>query len=149
MKIRKYLVDNNYVETVISLAPNLFFGTSIAVNILVLSKHKTDTNTQFIDASGADFFKKETNNNILSDDHIQQIMDIFDNKDDVEYVSKRVDHDAIADNDYNLSVSSYVEAKDTREKIDIVELNAELKTTVEKIDGLRRDIDNIVAEIEV
>jgi len=149
MKIRKYLVDNNYVETVISLAPNLFFGTSIAVNILVLSKHKTDTQTQFIDASGADFFKKETNNNILSDDHIQQIMDIFDNKDDVEYVSKRVDHDAIADNDYNLSVSSYVEAKDTREKIDIVELNAELKTTVEKIDGLRRDIDNIVAEIEV
>jgi type I restriction enzyme M protein len=148
MKIRKYLVDNNYVETVISLAPNLFFGTSIAVNILVLSKHKTDTNTQFIDASGADFFKKETNNNILSDDHIQQIMDIFDNKDDVEYVSTRVDHDAISDNDYNLSVSSYVEAKDTREKIDIVELNAELKTTVGKIDKLRLDIDDIVAEIE-
>jgi len=148
MKIRKYLVDNNYVETVISLAPNLFFGTSIAVNILVLSKHKTDTQTQFIDASGEDFFKKVTNNNILSDDHIQQIMDVFDQNDDVEYVSKRVDHDAIADNDYNLSVSSYVEAKDTREKIDIVELNAELKTTVEKIDGLRRDIDDIVAEIE-
>ena len=149
MKIRKYLVDNNYVETVISLAPNLFFGTSIAVNILVLSKHKTDTNTQFIDASGEDFFKKETNNNILSDDHIQQIMDIFDQIDDVEYVSKRVDHDAIAVKDYNLSVSGYVEAKDTREKIDISELNAELKTTVEKIDKLRRDIDDIVAEIEV
>jgi len=148
MKIRKYLVDNNYVETVISLAPNLFFGTSIAVNILVLSKHKTDTQTQFIDASGEDFFKKETNNNILSDDHIQQIMDVFDQKEDVEYVSKRVDHDAIVSKDYNLSVSIYVEAKDTREKIDITELNAELKTTVEKIDKLRKDIDGIVAEIE-
>ncbi|MBT6357410.1 MAG: type I restriction-modification system subunit M, partial [Chloroflexi bacterium] len=148
MKIRKYLVDNNYVETVISLAPNLFFGTSIAVNILVLSKHKTDTQTQFIDASGADFFKKETNNNILTNEHIQQIMEMFDTKDDVEYVTKSIDHEAIADNDYNLSVSSYVEAKDTREKIDITELNAELKTTVGKIDKLRRDIDDIVAEIE-
>jgi type I restriction enzyme M protein len=147
-KIRQYLVDNNYVETVISLAPNLFFGTTIAVNILVLSKHKTDTKTQFIDASGEDFFKKETNNNVLTGDHIKQIMDMFDSKDDVTHVAKSVNFETIAANDYNLSVSSYVEARDTREKIDITKLNAELKTTVAKIDQLRSDIDVIVAEIE-
>jgi type I restriction enzyme M protein len=147
-KIRQYLVDNNYVETVISLAPNLFFGTTIAVNILVISKHKTDTTTQFIDASGEDFFKKETNNNVLTDDHIARIMEIFDSKEDVVHVAKSVGYDTIAGNDYNLSVSSYVEAKDTREKIDITKLNAELKTTLEKIDQLRANIDAIVAEIE-
>ncbi|CAC9517646.1 Type I restriction-modification system, DNA-methyltransferase subunit M (EC 2.1.1.72) [uncultured Gammaproteobacteria bacterium] len=112
-KIRQYLVDNNYVETVISLAPNLFFGTSIAVNILVLSKHKTDTKTQFIDAS--QFFKKATNNNLLTDKHIEQIMALFDRKDDVAYLAQCVEHQSITDNDYNLSVSAYVEAEDTRE----------------------------------
>ncbi len=147
-KIRQYLVDNNYVESVISLAPNLFYGTTIAVNILVLSKSKTDTNTQFIDASGEDFFKKETNNNVLTDDHIKHIMEVFDGKTDVEHVAKSVSLEEVAVNDYNLSVSSYVEAKDTREVIDITELNAELKTTVAKIDQLRSDIDAIVAEIE-
>ena len=145
-KIRQYLVYNNYIETVISLAPNLFFGTTIAVNILVLSKHKTDSTTQFIDAS--DLFKKVTNNNVLTDDHIEQIMDMFDNKDDVEHVAKSVSFEAIAANDYNLSVSSYVEARDTREVVDINQLNAELKTTVAKIDQLRTDIDAIVAEID-
>lgn len=147
-KIRKYLVDNNYVETVISLAPNLFFGTTIAVNILVLSKHKTDTTTQFIDASGEGFYKKVTNNNVMLDKHIESIMSMFDNKNNVEYVAQSVALDKIAENDYNLSVSSYVEAKDTREVIDITELNAELKTTVAKIDQLRTDIDAIVSEIE-
>ena len=147
-KIRKYLIDNNYVETVISLAPNLFFGTSIAVNILVLSKHKSDNKTQFIDASGKDFFKKATNNNVLTESHIESIINIFDSKEDVEYVAISIDSDKIAENDYNLSVSSYVEAKDTREKIDITVLNAEIKTTVAKIDRLRSDIDAIVSEIE-
>ncbi len=145
-KIRQYLVDNNYVETVISLAPNLFFGTTIAVNILVLSKHKTDTTTQFIDASG--LFKKETNNNVLLDAHIERIMQVFDSKVDVEHFAKSVNFDGIKANDYNLSVSSYVEAKDNREVVDIGELNAELKITVAKIDQLRADIDAIVAEIE-
>lgn len=145
-KIRHYLVDNNYVETIISLAPNLFFGTSIAVNILVLSKHKNNSKIQFIDASN--LFKKETNNNVLTDKYIEQIMEIFDNKNDVAHFSQSVEHDAIAKNDYNLSVSSYVEAKDTREVIDITKLNAELKITVEKIDKLRFEIDVIVAEIE-
>ncbi len=147
-KIRKYLVDNNYVETVISLASNLFYGTTIAVNILVLSKHKTDTLTQFIDASGEDFFKKETNNNVLTDEHIQKIMTMFDNKADAPHVAQSVSLEKIAENDYNLSVSAYVEPKDTREVIDITQLNAELKTTVAKIDQLRMDIDAIVAEIE-
>ena len=145
-KIRQYLVDNNFVETVISLAPNLFFGTTIAVNILVLSKHKTDNLTQFIDASA--LFKKATNNNTLTDEHITQIMAAFDSKNDVEHFAKSVEYDAIAANDYNLSVSSYVETKDTREVINITKLNAELKTTVAKIDQLRAEIDAIIAQIE-
>lgn len=147
-KIRKYLVDNNFVETVISLAPNLFFGTSIAVNILVLSKSKTDTKTQFIDVSGEDFFKKETNNNILLDSHIDEIIKMFDNKEEVAHVATTIDNNQIAENDYNLSVSSYVEPKDTREKIDIKELNKEISQTVKKIDKLRSEIDTIVKEIE-
>jgi len=145
-KIRKYLVDNNYVETVISLAPNLFFGTTIAVTILVLSKHKTDTTTQFIDASA--LFKKNTNTNILTDDHIQRIMTAFDSKENVDHLAKSVPFEQVAANDYNLSVSSYVEAKDNREITDITTLNVELKTIVAKIDQLRKDIDVIVAEIE-
>ena len=145
-KIRQYLMDNNYVETVISLAPNLFFGTTIAVNILVLSKHKTDTTTQFIDASA--LFKKETNTNTITDIHIEHIMQAFDSKTNVEHFAKSVPFEDIADNDYNLSVSSYVEAKDIREVVDITQLNAELKTTVAKIDQLRKEIDAIVSEIE-
>ena len=147
-KIRKYLIDNNFVETVISLAPNLFYGTSIAVNILVLSKSKTDTRTQFIDVSGENFYKKETNNNILTDSHIEEIIKMFDNKEDIDHVSKSVENDKIAEENYNLSVSSYVEAKDTREIIDINVLNTEIKTTVSKIDKLRAEIDNIITEIE-
>ncbi|WP_300088696.1 type I restriction-modification system subunit M [uncultured Nitrosomonas sp.] len=145
-KIRQYLVDNNYVESVISLAPNLFFGTTIAVNILVLSKHKLDTRTQFIDASA--LFKKETNNNILTDAHIEQIMTVFDSKANVDHFAQSVPLEQIVANDYNLSVSSYVEARDTREVVNIAQLNAELKTTVARIDQLRKDIDAIVAEIE-
>ena len=145
--IRKYLIDNNFVETVISLAPNLFYGTSIAVNILVLSKHKTDTKTQFIDASGEDFFKKETNNNVLTDAQIDRIMDLFDQKKEDAHIATSIDNSAIAENDYNLSVSSYVEAKDTREVIDIHALNKEIAATVSRIDVLRAEIDSIVAEI--
>ena len=147
-KIRKYLIDNNFVETVISLAPNLFYGTTIAVNILVLSKHKTDTLTQFIDASGEGFFDKATNNNVMHDTHIEKIMTLFDRKVDVEHVARSVPLKEIADNDYTLSVSAYVEPKDTREVIDIDVVNAELKHTVDKINQLRADIDAIVAEIE-
>jgi type I restriction enzyme M protein len=147
-KIRQYLVDNNYVETIISLAPNLFFGTTISVTILVLSKHKTDSKVQFIDASGADFFKKGTNNNLMTDAHIEEIMSLFDTKKDIAHVAQSVRMEKIAENDYNLSVSSYVEAKDNREMTDITQLNQEIKTTVSKIDRLRRDIDLIVSEIQ-
>ena len=147
-KIRQYLVDNNYVETVIALAPNLFFGTSIAVNILVLSKHKPNTQTQFIDASG--LFKSATNNNILEEEHIEQILKLFADKEkeDVPHLAKSVSFEDIVNNEYNLAVSSYVEQKDTREVIDIDKLNAEIKQTVAKIDRLRAEINKIVAEID-
>lgn len=148
-KIRKYLVDNNYIETIISLPANLFYGTSIAVNILVLSKHKTNnTKIQFIDASGEDFFKKETNNNILEDKHIERIIDIFDKKEDVQYIAKSVDNSLIAENDYNLSVSSYIEVKDTRPQTDIKELNERIRRIVARENELRAEIDEIVAELE-
>ncbi|HJF74210.1 type I restriction-modification system subunit M [Gallibacterium anatis] len=145
-KIRKYLVDNNFIETVIALAPNLFFGTSIAVNILVLSKHKTDMMTQFIDAG--ELFKKETNNNVLTDEHITKIIQLFSEKADVSHLAKSVDYQTIVDNDYNLSVSTYVEAKDTREVIDINQLNTEIEETVAKISQLRGEIAEIIKEIE-
>ena len=147
-KIRKYLVDNNFVESVISLPPNLFYGTSIAVNILVLSKHKTEPKTQFIDASSEDFFKKETNNNVLLPEHTDRILDIFGKKEEVQYVATSVDNAQIAENDYNLSVSSYVEAEDKREVIDINKLNTEVTETVKRIDTLRADIDEIIKELE-
>ena len=115
------------------------------MNILVLSKHKTDTSTQFIDASG--LFKKDANNNLLLDEHIKQIIDVFDRKENVDHFARSVPYEEVA-KDFNLSVSSYVEAKDNREVVDITKLNDELHFTVTKIDQLRKDIDAIVAEIE-
>ena len=148
-KIRKYLVDNNFVETVIALPANLFYGTSIAVNILVLSKNKTENKTQFINASGEDFFKKETNNNVLTDEHITKIVELFAKKENVEYVASWVDNQKIAQNDYNLSVSAYVDAKDTREMIDIKKLNEDIDQTVKQIDSLRAEIKHIIKELEI
>lgn len=147
-KIRQYLVESNFVETVISLPPNLFYGTSIAVNILVLSKHKPDTKTQFIDAGGEDFYKKERNNNVLTDEHIAKITGLFDDKKEVEHLSALVDNSKIAENDYNLSVSSYVEPPDTRKQTDIKELNARIRRIVARENELREEIDAIVAELE-
>ena len=143
-KIRQYLVHNNYVESVISLAPNLFYGTTIAVTILVLSKHKSDTSIQFIDASS--LFKKDTNNDVLLDTHVAQIMQVFESKANVNHFAQSVPYEKVAANDYNLSVSKYVEAKDNREVVDISQLNAELKTTVGKINKLRSEIDAIIGE---
>jgi len=145
-KIREYLVENNYIETVIALAPNLFYGTSIAVNILVLSKHKIDTKIQFIDASK--LYKQQTNTNILEDKHIDKILEVFESKEEIKYFSKNASIEEIKENDYNLSVNSYVEIEDTREKIDIKKLNQEIKETVKKIDYLRNEIDKIIEEIE-
>lgn len=144
--IRKYLVDNNYVDCVIQLPENLFFGTSIATCVLVLSKNKTENKILFIDASKE--FKKETNNNILEEINIQNIVEEFDKRTDKEYFSRYVDKYEIEENDYNLSVSTYVEKEDTREKIDIKVLNKEIQETVEKIDILRAAINDIVKELE-
>lgn len=146
--IRQYLVENNFVECVIAMPPNLFFGTSIGVCVLVLSKHKSDTTTRFIDASGEDFFRKETNNNVLTDEHIERIIDLFSSQDEVEHVAKSVDKSTIAENGFNLSVNTYVKAKDTREVIDIAKLNEEIAQTVSRITTLRTDIDAIIKEIE-
>jgi len=145
-KIREYLVENNYIETIIALPANLFYGTSIAVNILVLSKHKTDTKIQFIDAS--EFYKKETNNNVLTNEYIEKILNLFSEKKDVKHIVKMADIDEIRKNDFNLSVSAYVEPKDTRENIDIKKLNEEIKETVKKIDVLRYEIEEVIKEIE-
>ena len=144
--IRQYLVDNNFVEAVIALPDNLFFGTSIATTILVLAKNKLENKTLFIDASKE--FKKETNNNVLTDDNIDHIVELFTNYQSVDYKAALVDNEVIgSEQDYNLSVSTYVEQEDTREKIDIVVLNQEIAETVAKIDHLRAEIDKIVEEL--
>lgn len=147
-KIRKYLIDNNFVETVIALAPNLFFGTTISVTILVLAKNKIDTTVQFIDASGETFYKKGSNTNVMQDSHIDKIMGMFDSKENVPHVAKSVPYDQVVEGDYNLSVSTYIEPKDTRVITDISELNSDLRITVAKINQLRTVIDAIVAEID-
>lgn len=144
--IRQYLVDNNFVEAVIALPDNLFFGTSIATTILVLAKNKLENKTLFIDASKE--FKKETNNNVLTDDNIDHIVELFTNYQSVDYKAALVDNEVIgSEQDYNLSVSTYVEQEDTREKIDIDALNKEIAETVAKIDHLRSEIDKIVEEL--
>ena len=144
--IRKYLVDNSFVDALIQLPENLFFGTSIATCILVMSKNKTENKVLFIDASNE--FKKVTNNNILEEENINKIVDEFRNRKEIEYFSRYVSRDEIAENDYNLSVSTYVEKEDTREKIDIKVLNKEIEETVEKINKLRASINQIVRELE-
>ena len=144
--IRQYLVDNNFIDCVIQLPENLFFGTSIATCVLVMAKNKTENKILFIDASKE--FKKETNNNILEEDNIQAIVEEFKNREEKEYFSRYVDIDEIVENDYNLSVSTYVEKEDTREKIDIKVLNKEIDKTVKKIDELRASINEIVRELE-
>lgn len=144
--IRQYLVDNNFIDCVIQLPENLFFGTSIATCVLVMAKNKTENKILFIDASKE--FKKETNNNILEEKNIETIVEEFKNREEKEYFSRYADIDEIVENDYNLSVSTYVEKEDTREKIDIKVLNKEIDATVKKIDELRASINEIVRELE-
>lgn len=145
-KIRQYLIDNNFIDCVIQLPNNLFFGTSIATCIMVLKKSKTDNNTLFIDASNE--FVKVTSNNKLSNENIQKIVEHFVSREDVDHFARCVSYEEIKENEYNLSVSTYVEPEDTREVIDIVELNAKIKDIVIKEDILRNQIDDIIAEIE-
>lgn len=145
-KIRKYLVDNNYVDAVIQLSGGLFFGTSIATCIMVLKKGKSDNKVMFIDASKE--YIKVTNNNKLTPENIDRIVDVFAKREDVAHFSHLADYAEIAENDFNLSVSTYVEPEDTREKIDIVKLNAEIAEIVAREQVLRSEIDKIIAEIE-
>ncbi len=145
-KIRQYLIDNNFIDCIIQLPGNLFFGTPIATCIMVLKRGKSDNRTLFIDASGE--CVKVTNNNKLTEENIAKIVGSFASREDVDYFARCVPYDEIAGNDYNLSVSTYVEAEDTREKIDIVKLNGELREIVARQQTLRDEIDRIIAEIE-
>lgn len=145
-KIRKYLVDNNYVDAVIQLSGSLFFGTSIATCIMVLKKGKRDNKVMFIDASKECI--KVTNNNKLTPENIDRIVDVFAKREEVAHFSHLADYAEIAENDFNLSVSTYVEPEDTREKIDIKKLNAEIAEIVAREQVLRSEIDKIIAEIE-
>lgn len=146
-KIRQYLIDNNFIDTIIQLPDNLFFGTSIATCIMVLKKSKAENKTLFIDASKQ--FVKITNNNKLTEDNIQKILNVFMSRENQEYFSRLVDNSEIAGQEYNLSVSSYVEQEDTREVIDIKALNKEIAEIVAREQVLREQIDKIIAEIEV
>lgn len=145
-KIRKYLIDNNYVDAVIQLPPDLFFGTTIATCIVVLKKSKKDNKTLFIDASAE--FVRGSAKNTLSEDNRKKILNAYIAREDSEHFAKLVDNSAIGENDYNIAVSSYVVQKDTREVVDIQELNTKIATIVSRQQELRSEIDVIVAEIE-
>lgn len=146
-KIRRYLIDNNFIDSIIQLPDNLFFGTSIATCIMILKKGKKDNSTLFINASKE--CVKVTNNNRLTDDNIKNIIKMFENRCDVKYSAKLVSNKEIAQNDYNLSVSTYVEQEDTREKIDIAKLNKEIDEIVARENKLREEINKIISEIRV
>ena len=145
-QIRKYLIDSNAIDAIIQLPDNLFYGTSIATCILVMKKARINNDVLFIDAS--DQFEKVTNSNKLTEDNIKEILNRWKNREEMPYRVAVVSHDKIAENDYNLSVSTYVEKEDTREKIDINELNAEIKRIVAKEQVLREEIDKIIEEIK-
>ena len=145
-KIRQYLVDNNFIDCIIQLPSNLFFGTTIATCIMVLKRNKVDNRTLFIDASKE--CEKVTNNNKLTEDNIARIVGEFMSRADDKHFARCVDYQEIKDNDYNLSVSNYVEQEDTREVIDIVKLNAEIERIVAREQVLRAEIAKIIAELE-
>ncbi len=144
--IRRYLIEQNFVDCVISLAQNLFFGTGVAVNILILRKNKLDDKVLFINADYE--FIKAKNKNMLSEQNIENILKLYKARENKDFLSSLVSKEQIAKNDYNLSVSSYVEAKDTKEAIDIKALNLELKEVVKLQSALREQIDKIVLELE-
>ena len=146
-KIRQYLIDNNFIDCIIQLPSNLFYGTPIATCIMVLKKSKADNRTLFIDASAECI--KVTNNNKLTEENIRHIVDEFVSRADVDHFARCVPYEEIAQNEYNLSVSTYVQPEDTREVIDIVKLNAEIEQIVAREQVLRDEIAKIIAEIEV
>ena len=145
-KIRQYLIKNNYVDTIIQLPANLFFGVGIATCIIVLKKSaKPDSSVLFIDASN--MFQKSGNKNVLLDEHLDKIMQLYQNRQDEQYLAKLVKNDDILANDANLSVSSYVEQEDTREVININEVNAKLATLITEGNELNAKIDAITQEL--
>lgn len=145
-KIRKYLVDNNFIDCIIQLPANLFYGTTIATCIMVMKKGKADNKILFIDATNECI--KVTNNNKLTDDNIDHIMDAFTKREDKQYFCKLTSYNEVKEQNYNLSVSTYVEQENTRKKIDIKKLNADIKEIVSREQELRDEIDKIIAEIE-
>jgi type I restriction enzyme M protein len=145
-KIRKYLVDNNYVDTVIQLPPDLFFGTGIQTCILVLKKSKKDNKVLFINAERE--FARFGNKNKLRPEDIEKVLAKYTDRKDEEFFSRHVDHTEIADKDYSLTVTSYVEAEDIREVVDIKELNESIAEIVSRQSKLRAEIDEIVAGLE-
>ena len=146
-KIRQYLIDNNFIDCIIQLPSNLFFGTSIATCIMVLKRSKADNDTLFIDASNE--FVKVTNSNRLTDENIMHIVEEFVSRADVDYFARCVPYEEIVEQNYNLSVNTYIEQKNTREEIDIVKLNAEIEKIVVREQFLRDEIAKIITEIEV
>ena len=144
-KIRQYLIDNNYIDAVIQLPLDLFFGTTIATCIIVLRKSRNDNAILFIDASGE--FERSGNKNKLLPEHQQKILDAFSARENIEYFACLVGNGEIAENSYNIAVSSYVEKEDTREAVDIEVLNAEITSIVSRQMELRTQIDSIVAEL--
>ena len=144
-KIRKYLVDNNFIDCIIQLPDNLFFGTSIATCIMVLKKSKNENATLFIDATAE--CEKVTNNNKLRDKNIENILKMFTDRADIAHKARLVQNAEIAENDYNLSVSTYIEKEDTRQVRDIKALNKEIAEIVAREQVLREEIDKIIAEI--
>jgi type I restriction enzyme M protein len=145
-KIRKFLVDNNYVDTIIQLPSDLFFGSTISTAIMVLRKNKTDNKIQFIDAS-KEFVRLDTKNK-LTDENIERIVEAVRYKKNEDYFSKYSSLDEIVEKDYNLSVNTYIETENTDEKINIKELNKEIKEIVKNVDSLRKSIDKIVLDLE-
>ncbi len=145
-KIRKYLIDNNFIDCVIQLPSNLFYGTPIATCIMVLRKNKADNKTLFIDATKECI--KVTKNNKLTPKNMDRIVNTYAERKEDEHFSHLASYDEVVENDYNLSVSTYVEAEDTREKVDIVQLNAEIREIVAREQVLRDEIDKIIAEIK-
>jgi type I restriction enzyme M protein len=145
-KIRKYLIDNNYIDAVIQLPPDLFFGTSIGTCIIVLKKSKTDNATLFIDASNE--FLRGGNKNKLTEEHRKKILNAYVDRKDIVYFAKLVQNKDIGENDYNITISSYVEQDNTKEEIEIEKLNAHIAEVVFKQKKLRDSIDQIIADLE-
>ncbi len=144
-KIRKYLVDNNFIDCIIQLPENLFYGTSIATCIMVLKKNKSDNSILFINASKE--YVKVTNNNKLTDKNIDNILKYYEERKNIEYISSFIKYEKVVEENYNLSVNTYVELEDTREKIDVNVLNAEIEAIVKKQQVLRDNINKIINEL--